>query len=150
MRNQLMPGNPVELSYEIAIYCIQSRPGIALTLSSVIRDICIHQTDLFILEPDIFILGVWLLLNFFNFVEQEERNMGLKNQIRSKVQAELERLASGCRDMATLLRLLQIPVEGGVCPSSQQARFLIFNRVVVITTMSSYKQYDRILILAVY
>jgi ATPase subunit of ABC transporter with duplicated ATPase domains len=53
-------------------------------------------------------------------LQKEERNMGFKNQIRSKVQAELERVASGCRDMATLLRTLQIPVEGGLYPSNQQ------------------------------
>ncbi|KAG0562978.1 hypothetical protein KC19_9G186600 [Ceratodon purpureus] len=52
--------------------------------------------------------------------QKEERNMGLKDQIRGKVQADLERLASGCRDMATLLRLLHIPVEGGLSPSLQQ------------------------------
>jgi hypothetical protein len=59
----------------------------------------------------------------FGLLEQEERNMGLKDQIRGKVQANLERLASGCRDMATLLRLLHIPVEGGLSPSVQQASY---------------------------
>jgi len=61
--------------------------------------------------------------------------MGLKNQIRSKVQAELERLASGCRDMATLLRLLQIPVEGGVCPSNQQVKYLSSMNCIVVMSM---------------
>ena len=51
--------------------------------------------------------------------------MGMKDQIRGKVQADLERLASGCRDMATLLRLLHIPVEGGLSPTPQQVRYLI-------------------------
>lgn len=50
--------------------------------------------------------------------------MGLKNQIRGKVQADLEHLAKGCGDMASLLRLLRIPVEGNP-PSVEQARYLL-------------------------
>lgn len=50
--------------------------------------------------------------------------MGLKEQVRGQVQNELERLASGCTDMATLLRRLQIPVEGGPYPSPKQVKIL--------------------------
>ncbi|XP_024391154.1 uncharacterized protein [Physcomitrium patens] len=52
--------------------------------------------------------------------QREERNMGMKDQLRGQVQANLERLASECRDMASLLRRLQIPVEGGKFPTQQQ------------------------------
>lgn len=52
--------------------------------------------------------------------QREEKNMGMKDQLRGKVQADLERLASECRDMTSLLRRLQIPVEGGKYPSAQQ------------------------------
>lgn len=47
----------------------------------------------------------------------------MKEQIRGEIQANLERLALGCRDLASLLRRLQIPVEGGVFPSPQQVAF---------------------------
>lgn len=52
--------------------------------------------------------------------QKEERTMDIKEQIRGEIQANLERLALGCRDLASLLRRLQIPVEGGIFPSPQQ------------------------------
>lgn len=52
--------------------------------------------------------------------------MDMKEQIRGEIQANLERLALGCRDLASLLRRLQIPVEGGIFPSPQQVTFFTF------------------------
>lgn len=60
---------------------------------------------------------------FPDSIKQEERTMDMKEQIRGEIQANLERLALGCRDLASLLRRLQIPVEGGVFPSPQQVTF---------------------------
>eukprot|EP01018_Ginkgo_biloba_P017107 Gb_26626 [translate_table: standard] len=52
--------------------------------------------------------------------KKDKKTMDLKEQVRGQVRAELERMASNCKDMASLLRQLGIPVEGGAIPSSQQ------------------------------
>lgn len=52
--------------------------------------------------------------------KKDEETMHLKDQLRGQVRAELEQVASQCKDMASLLRHLGIPVEGGDFPLSQQ------------------------------
>lgn len=52
--------------------------------------------------------------------KKEEQTMDLKEQFRGEITSELEEIASNCKDMASLLRRLGIPVEGGSFPSSQQ------------------------------
>lgn len=52
--------------------------------------------------------------------KKDEETMHLKDQLRGQVRAELEQVASQCKDMASLLRHLGIPVEGGAFPLSQQ------------------------------
>ncbi|MCO5610889.1 hypothetical protein L7F22_065131 [Adiantum nelumboides] len=51
---------------------------------------------------------------------KEEQASGLKEQVRDRVQLELEHIATTCRDMATLLRRLGVPVDGGAFASDQQ------------------------------
>jgi hypothetical protein len=55
---------------------------------------------------------------------QEEQTMDLKEQFRGQITSELEEIASSCKDMASLLRRLGIPVGGGNFPSSQQVHGL--------------------------
>lgn len=55
------------------------------------------------------------------FVFQEEQTSGFKEQVRDRIQSELERVAATCRDMATLLRQLGVSVEGGPFATTQQA-----------------------------
>ncbi|KAH9329416.1 hypothetical protein KI387_001524, partial [Taxus chinensis] len=52
--------------------------------------------------------------------KKEEQTMDLKEQLRDQVRARLEEVASRCKDMASLLRCLGVPVEGGSLPSPQQ------------------------------
>lgn len=52
--------------------------------------------------------------------KKEEQTMDLKEQFRGEITSELEEIASNCKDMASLLRRLGIPVGGGSFPSSQQ------------------------------
>jgi hypothetical protein len=52
--------------------------------------------------------------------KKDEETMHLKDQLRGQVRAELEQVASQCKDMASLLRHLGIHVEGGAFPFSQQ------------------------------
>lgn len=52
--------------------------------------------------------------------QKEEQNLGYKEQVRGRVRAELERVATTCKDMATLLRRLGVPVDGGILPTTQQ------------------------------
>jgi len=52
--------------------------------------------------------------------KKEEQTMDLKEQFRGQITSELEEIASSCKDMASLLRRLGIPVGGGNFPSSQQ------------------------------
>jgi len=52
--------------------------------------------------------------------KKDEETTHLKDQLRGKVRAKLEQVASQCKDMASLLRHLGIPVEGGAFPFSQQ------------------------------
>lgn len=52
--------------------------------------------------------------------QKEEQNLGYKEQVRGQVRAELEGVAATCKDMATLLRRLGVPVDGGILPTTQQ------------------------------
>lgn len=52
--------------------------------------------------------------------KKDEETMELKDQLRGQVRAELEQVTSQCKDMASLLRHLGIPVEGGAFPFPQQ------------------------------
>lgn len=60
---------------------------------------------------------------------QEERNSDIRDQLRGQVRAELERVAVTCKDFATLLRQLGVPVEGGTHPSEKQVRFICCENV---------------------
>lgn len=51
---------------------------------------------------------------------QEEVKLGLKDELRGQIRGRLESLAKGCPDMATLLRRLNVPVEGGLSPTPNQ------------------------------
>ena len=51
---------------------------------------------------------------------KEEQTSGYKELVRGRIQNELDHLATTCRDMATLLFRLGIPVDGGNFPTSQQ------------------------------
>lgn len=51
---------------------------------------------------------------------KEERNLGCKDDVRGRIQSELEDIAAVCKDMASLLRSLQVEVDGGGSPSVQQ------------------------------
>jgi hypothetical protein len=51
---------------------------------------------------------------------QEESLLVDRERLRGKVRADLEKKSRGAHDMATLLRALGIPVEGGLRPSPQQ------------------------------
>lgn len=51
---------------------------------------------------------------------KEEQTSGFKEQVRDRIQSELERVAATCRDMATLLRQLGVSVEGGPFATTQQ------------------------------
>lgn len=51
---------------------------------------------------------------------QEESLLADRERLRGKVRADLEKKSRGAHDMATLLRALGIPVEGGLRPSPQQ------------------------------
>lgn len=52
--------------------------------------------------------------------KKEEQTMDLKEQFRGQINSKLEEIASSCKDMASLLRCLGIPVGGGYFPSPQQ------------------------------
>uniref|UniRef100_A0A7N0TUI3 J domain-containing protein n=1 Tax=Kalanchoe fedtschenkoi TaxID=63787 RepID=A0A7N0TUI3_KALFE len=52
--------------------------------------------------------------------KQDEANLNLKEQLRSEIIKELKVLEMRCFDMASLLRSLGVPVEGGMHPSPQQ------------------------------
>lgn len=51
---------------------------------------------------------------------KEERASDLKDQVRERVQSELDRIANTCKDMATLLRRLGVPVDGGAYATDHQ------------------------------
>eukprot|EP00250_Pteridium_aquilinum_P026760 c33545_g1_i1 orf=457-1977(+) len=51
---------------------------------------------------------------------KEEQTSGFKEQVRDRIQSDLERVAATCKDMATLLRRLGVPVDGGPFATNQQ------------------------------
>ncbi|XP_022776701.1 uncharacterized protein LOC111318230 [Durio zibethinus] len=52
--------------------------------------------------------------------KKDEENMNLKEQLRSEVRKELSKLEISCIDMASLLRCLGVPVDGGYYPMSDE------------------------------
>ncbi|KAH6831660.1 Chaperone DnaJ-domain superfamily protein [Perilla frutescens var. hirtella] len=52
--------------------------------------------------------------------KKDEENMNLKDTIRAEVRNELKKLEVGCKDMASLLHKLGIPVGSGPTPSPQE------------------------------
>lgn len=51
---------------------------------------------------------------------KEEETSGFKEQVRDRIRLELDHIAARCKDMATLLRQLGVPVEGGRFATTQQ------------------------------
>ncbi|KAJ7525609.1 hypothetical protein O6H91_17G058600 [Diphasiastrum complanatum] len=63
--------------------------------------------------------------------QMEKRNLGLKEQLRGQVRAELERKSLGCIDMASLLRRLGISVDGGAFPTPEQVVNSAYKRALL-------------------
>jgi hypothetical protein len=60
------------------------------------------------------------LFNSFNLLLQNEEALNLKEELRSEVMKDLERVEKMHTDMASILRGLGICVEGGLFPTLNQ------------------------------
>jgi hypothetical protein len=60
------------------------------------------------------------LVNSFNLLLQNEEALNLKEELRSEVMKDLERIEKMHTDMASILRGLGILVEGGLFPTPNQ------------------------------
>lgn len=61
---------------------------------------------------------------FFNHNIQNAEDINLKEQLRGEIRKEINKLEITCFDMASLLRGLGIPVNGGFKPMSQDVCYI--------------------------